>query len=148
MKWAVVLLVAVVAFFLMAEVDSLSCDRDGGTCTVAHRKIYRSAAHSFKVEDLIGACLAELPRTKPLQAEDTAGIRVVILTRRGILPLMNHATGLGIATMEEQADAVRRFVSDTSARRLEVEHTNGVVALCAAAFAFVFAGAIALASIR
>ena len=142
------MLVAAVAFFLAAEADSLSRDRARGTCTLSHRKVYRTAAQSFNASDLIGACLAEFPRTKPLMAEDAAGVRVVILTNVGILPLMNHATGLGIAKMEEEAGAVRRFVSDTSARRLEVEHTNRAVAFSAAAVAFIFAGAVALATIR
>jgi hypothetical protein len=147
-KWAGLLLFTVLCYFLVAEVDSLSCDRDTSSCIVTHRKIYRTASQSFAVDDLTGADLAELPSTRSRNAEDVPGVRVVILTSRGSIPLMNHATGLGIQTMGEEVAAIRAFAKNASARRLEVEHRNGVVAFAAAAFGFVFAGAVLLAFLR
>ena len=142
------LLFAAIGYFLVAEVDSLSCDRDRPTCTVTHRKIYRSASQSFRVADLTGAELAELPSTRARDGDDVPGVRVVILTSEGSIPLMNHATGLGVSAMGEQVAAIRRFATDPSARRLEVRHQNHAVALAVAAFAFVIAGAVLLATLR
>lgn len=146
LKWIAVLLVAATVYFLVAEVDSLSCDRGRGTCTVTHRKIYRSASQSFRIADMTGAELAELPSTGSEDANEGRGLRVVVLTREGPIPLMNHATGIGVAEMEEQAAAIRGFAADPSAKSLTVEHANHLVAFIVATFAFVVAGAVALAS--
>lgn len=148
MKWIGLLMFAATAYFLVAEVDSLSCDRSVQTCTVTHRKVYRAASQSFRVADLTGAEVAELPSAKPRKGDDPAGMRVVVLTSQGSIPLMNHGTGIGLAEMEEEAAAIRRFAADPSAPRLEVEHRNRRVALAAAAFAFVFGGAVLLVSGR
>lgn len=147
-KWAGLVLFTALCYFLVAEVDSLSCDRGTSSCTVTHRKIYRTASQSFPVADLTGADLAELPSTRTRNAEDGTGVRVVILTSRGSIPLMNHATGLGVQEMGEQVAAIRGFAANPSATRLDVEHRNGAVALAVAAFGFVIGGAILLAVLR
>jgi hypothetical protein len=141
LKWLGVLLVALAVYFLVAEVDTLTCDRASGACTVAHRKIYRSLSKSFPVSDLLGAEVAEFARDD----DEATSHRVVISTRQGPIPLMNHGTGIGVSKMADEVAAIRRFASDVSIRRLEVEHRNRLVALLVAAFAFVVAGAIVLA---
>jgi hypothetical protein len=141
LKWLGVALVTAVVYFLVSEVDSLTCDRDRGTCTVAHRKLYRSLSQSFPVADLTGAELAEYAR------DDDAATshRVVISTRQGPIPLMNHGTGLGVSKMADEVAAIQRFAADPSIKHLEVEHRNRLVAVLVAAFAFVVCGAIVVA---
>ena len=50
---------------LVAEVDTVSCDRDTGLCTVTLAKLDRKITQSFPVEDLTGAALRPLPGPEP-----------------------------------------------------------------------------------
>jgi hypothetical protein len=148
-KWTGLLLVAATVYFVVAEVDSLTCDRDGsGTCTVAHGKIYRFAEQSFGVAELTGAGVEEYPTTKPRKGDDVPGMYIVVHTTRGPVPLMNHASGIGVSEMEDEAWQIRRFATDATIMELEIEHTNRGIAFIAGALAAMFGGAILLAGSR
>lgn len=145
MKSIGLLLVAATVYFLVAEVDSLTCDRDETrTCTIGHRKIYRSTGQSFAVAELTGARVEEYPRMKPRKGDDPPGMYIVVQTTKGPVPLMNHASGLGVSEMEDQARQISRFATDVTLTELEIEHTNRGIALIVAAFAMASGAAVLL----
>ena len=143
-RFAAVLLFAGLCAALMFERDTLSCDRDAGTCSLTRRRLTRTVSRSFSVADLTGAELAELPSSD----SDTGPThQIVVLTRQERIPLMGYGSGLFLEAMQEDVGAVARFAVTPSAKRLEVRHQSFVVALIVGGFAFVVGGAVALATL-
>ena len=143
-RFAAVVIFGALCAALIFERDTLSCDRDAGTCTLTRRKLSRSFARSFPVGDLMGAELAEIPSR---DSESGPSRQIVILIRQDRIPLMGYGSGLFREAMQEDVGAVASYVATPSARRLDVRHQNFVVALIAGGFAFVVAGAVALATL-
>jgi hypothetical protein len=126
---------------LIYERGTLSCDRDRGTCTVAREKVYgTSISQTFDVGHLKGAELEESV------GEDSSSFKIVVLTSESPIPLMGYGTGLFVGSMREKVAAITSFATQPSGRQLDIRHENRVIALIVGAFAFVFAGAIALAT--
>jgi hypothetical protein len=120
---ALVFIACGVALYLfMAEVDSLDCRRESGSCTLTHRRANHSEVRRFPVEGLVGAELGGIGLTTKLRG--SAGVRIVLLTRTESIPLMDYATGVGRDAMEQDVIAVRRFVATSSQRRLTLGRDN------------------------
>ncbi len=107
-------------YSLIAEVDTLQCDRETGFCTLRQSKVFGTTMESFAVEELKGA---ELGRVGD-DSEPSTARRLVLITTKGPVPFMNYATDLSMAEMEEQVGAVARYLGSETERRLEFARDN------------------------
>lgn len=125
-------------YCLVAEVDTLKCDRSAGVCTVTRTKPLGATTQSFAVEDLKGAELGS--GWKPGgTAKPSKGKRILLITKRESIPFMNYTTELSMREMEEQVAAVRRYVASATTQRVEIRRDNRTSSLLIAAIPFVFA---------
>ena len=124
-------------YCLVAEVDTLTCDRTAGVCRVTRAKPLGATTQSFAVEDLMGAELGS--GWKPGgTGKPSKGTRVLLLTKQESIPFMSYTTELGRAEMDDQVAAVRRFVASPTTPRLEIRRDNRASSLLIAAIPFGF----------
>ncbi|HET6899455.1 MAG TPA: hypothetical protein VFK70_13950, partial [Vicinamibacteria bacterium] len=87
-------------YSLVAEVDTASCDRDAGLCTVTLAKVGRTITRSFPVAELTGADLRPLPGPEPNDNTVNMTVRVVLLKNGQPVPFMTYASAVGLSGME------------------------------------------------
>jgi hypothetical protein len=119
-------------YSLIAEVDSVSCDRDAGGCEVTRVKVYRTSTQSFPVAELTGADLRPIPGPEPDDNTADMTVRVVILTDKQPIPFMTYASAFGLSGMEADVNAVSRYVASPSVKRLDLRRDNRMWAALAA----------------
>lgn len=124
--WAIglfLLLFSGTCYRFLAEVSSLSCDRDSGQCTVRRAKLSGTTEKSFPVAQLRGARLRGSGGSSASAKPSTAK-RVVILTATDEIEFMSYSSDLGREEMEEQVSAVEKYVQSPAIRRLEIVRDN------------------------
>jgi hypothetical protein len=119
-------------FVMCVEVDTLSCDRGLGTCTLRRVSAIRGGEQSIAVSDLLGAELADMPSVSARERSKPAR-RIVLLTTQGTIPFMGYGKGLGLGEMEEQAAAITHYVATPTMARLELRRHNLFASLAVAA---------------
>jgi hypothetical protein len=130
-------------YCLVAEVDTLTCDRSADVCTVTRAKPLGATTQSFAVEDLKGAEVGSGGKPGGT-AKPSTGKRVLFITKQETIPFMNYTTDLAKAEMEEQAAAVARYVASPTTRHLEFRRDNRTSSLLIAAIPFALSVAIVL----
>jgi len=135
-------------YALIAEVDTASCDRGTGSCTVTLAKLDRKITQSFPVEDLTGADLRPLPGPEPDDDTVDMTVRVVLLKKGQPVPFMTYASAFGLSGMEANVNEVRRYVANTSVRRLDLRRDNRRVAALAALPALALGMALLFVALR
>lgn len=127
--WAiglVFLLLSGTCYRFLAEVNSLSCDRESGQCTVRREKLSGTTERSFAVAQLRGARLGGgvASEGSSASAKPTTAKRIVILTATEEIDFMSFSTDLGRGEMEEQIAAIEKFVQSPEIRRLDIVRDN------------------------
>jgi hypothetical protein len=135
-------------YALIAEVDTASCDRDVGTCTVTLAKLHRTSTQSFPVDELTGADLQSLPGPPPDDNTVDTTVRVVILTKQRPVPFMTYASAFGLAGMEADVNAVSSYAATSSVKRLDLRRDNRVYAALAASVPLLASAALLLFAVR
>ena len=134
-------------YCLVAEVDTLTCDRSAGVCTASRTTPLRATTQSFAVEDLKGAELGS--GWKPGgTGKPSKGKRILLTTNGEPIPFMGYTTELSMREMEEQAAEVRRYVASATTRRLEIRRDNRTSSLLIAAIPFGLGVALLVSVIR
>lgn len=131
-------------YCLVAEVDTLTCDRGAGVCTLTRAKPIGATTQSFAVEDLKGAELGAGWKSGSSSSKPSTGTRVLLITKQETIPFMGYTTDLARAEMKEQVAAVQRYVSSPTTRRLEIRRDNRTSTLLIAAIPFALAATVVL----
>ncbi len=131
-------------FCFVAEVDTLTCDRSAGVCTLTRAKPLRATTLSFAVEDLKGAEVGSGWKSSYSSSKPSTGKRVLLITKQETIPFMSYTTDLAKAEMKDQVAAVERYVASPTTRRLEIRRDNRTSTLLIAAVPFGFAVAVVL----
>jgi len=111
-------------YALLAEVDTVSCDRATDVCVVTRGATLRGSTQSFAVADLTGAELeTEAPQNR---RSKTVNSRVVLQTKKGPVAFMQWFTNVAPGEMAEQVAAVNRYAATPSTARLDLQHSERV----------------------
>lgn len=138
--FAVLSLWGVSCYSVMAEVDTLLCDRTTDVCTLIYRRARSARVQEFPLHGLTGAEL----RLSRSARERNFSATVVLLTEDGPIPFMTYSSGFGKSEMRRQVTEVERFLATPSMQRLQLRLDNRVSSSLWAAFPLSFGAAMFL----
>jgi hypothetical protein len=116
-------------FDVAGPVTTLRCRRAYGVCELT-RTALTTGHTTIQISSLTGA------RVQRYEGEGNAR-QLLLSTRDGDVPFMPYGSEVGIDTMEAQAAAVRRFVSNSEQPELDLRRDDRWIGLLAGGLPFV-----------
>jgi hypothetical protein len=116
---------------------TLDCARAAGACLLK-RDTRLASSVRIPVAELVGAEVEDYRTAYPNApgSRSSKSARLVILTRGGRVPLMDHFSGIGMDEMAAQRAAVELFVKQPSRPGLHIERDDRRMALLAGGVPF------------